>query len=107
MLDAEEVFKLQVKQRKAIISANKTIVTLCKYITKLTDDERALRKAETEIKKAQSVLEREKNMDKLLDKITEVSCRNIAYDSEMTDEEKEIHIQGIQGVHERYMKIRA
>lgn len=43
-LDDEKVFNLQIKQRKAIISANKTIITLCNYIAKLTEDDKALKR---------------------------------------------------------------
>ena len=103
-LDDEKVFNLQIKQRKAIISANKTIITLCNYIAKLTEDDKALKKAAAEIKKARKVLERDESIDNVLGKLVDLRCQRIAWDNEMSDEEKEANIQGFQNVHQRYTK---
>lgn len=86
-------------QRKAIVNANKTIITLCNYINKLTNDEKALKRASAELKKAQKALEREETTDKLMGSIVELNCRSIAVDEDFTEEEKQYHINGLRDTH--------
>lgn len=102
MMTDEKHFELLIGQRKAIVKANQTIISLCKYITKITDDEKALKKANAEIKKAQRAIEREETTDKLMGKIIELNCKTIATDESLTEEEKQYHINGFQGAHKQF-----
>ena len=95
----EKQFELLLGQRKAVVKANKTIVSLCNYIAKLTDNEKAIERANSEKKKALKAIEKEEMTDKLLGSIVELNCRSIAVDEDFTEEEKQYHINGLRDTH--------
>ncbi len=68
----EEVEKLN----KKLYKANKTIVTLCNYLNKLTNDEKALKKANKELIKAKKFIKFEDDKVKLLDKMMKFYTEN-------------------------------
>lgn len=57
---------------KKLYKTNKTIITLCNYLNKCTDNEKALKKANTELVKAKKFIEFENNKEKLLNKILDM-----------------------------------
>ncbi|MCU9810070.1 hypothetical protein LEQ06_19180 [Paraclostridium sp. AKS46] len=95
-------FEQVLKDRQDIYKANKTIITLCNYILKLTDDEKALKKATKELKKAKKYIEHENDIDDLLRMITDINCMNIADDKSLNNQEKNRYIQGLQEVQNQY-----
>lgn len=76
------------EDRHDIYKANKTIITLCNYILKLTNDEKALKKATKELKKAKKYIKHENDIDDLLRMITDINCMNIANDKSLNNQEK-------------------
>lgn len=95
-------FEQVLKDRQDIYKANKTIITLCNYILKLTDDEKALKKATKELKKAKKYIKHENDIDDLLRMITDINCRSIADDKSLNNQEKNRYIQGVQEVQKQY-----
>lgn len=61
---------------KKLYRANKTIITLCNYLNKCTDNEKALKKANIELVKAKKFIEFENDKEKLLNKIIEFYKKN-------------------------------
>lgn len=95
-------FEQALKDRQDIYKANKTIITLCNYILKLTDHEKALKKATKELKKAKKYINQENDIDDLLRKITDINCMSISNDKSLNNQEKNRYIQEVQEVQKQY-----
>lgn len=71
------------KSQKDLYKANKTIITLCNYLNKSSNDPKALKRANKELEKSKNFIERENLKEKLLTKLIELS-----EDNEIDDNEK-------------------